>query len=204
LITSFFNGFGTGFVLSTMLGTVFFYLIQNSIDNGFKSGIAIALGVIISDVLLISLSSLHQYIIPEGGTTEMIVRIIGSALLIFIGLFSIFKKTAATLYPSTKKMTIPMYMTNGFVLNIINPANFFIWVGISTTLHNSDGYTFMRMLIYFVGALLAIFLTEILISYSASKLKRFLNERAMRMVNIGSGVAFLIFAGVVLWPVVFA
>ena len=188
-------------MLSTMLGTVFFYLIQNSIDNGFKSGIAIALGVIISDVILISLSSLNAYIIPQGGTTEIIVRIIGAGLLLFIGLYSIFKKTAATIYPSTQKMSVPKYMVNGFILNAINPANFFMWVGISTTLHNSDGYTTMRLIIYFSGALLAIFLTEVLISYSASKLKRYLDERAMTIVNVLSGIAFLIFAGVVLWPV---
>lgn len=201
MFTSFFNGFGTGFVLSTMLGTVFFYLIQNSIDNGFKSGISIALGVIISDVILISLSSLNSYIIPEGGTTELIVRMVGAGLLLFIGFYSIFKKTAATIYPSTKKLTVPMYMVNGFVLNFINPANFFMWVGISATLHNSDGYTATKMIIYFSGALLAIFLTEIFISYSASKLKRYLDERAMTIVNVLSGIAFLIFAGVVLWPV---
>jgi threonine/homoserine/homoserine lactone efflux protein len=202
LITSFFNGFGTGFVLSTMLGTIFFYLIQNSIDNGFKSGIAIALGVILSDIILIYLSSLNAYLIPQGGTTEIIVRIVGACLLIFIGLFSIFKKKAATIYPFTKKMTVPMYMVNGFVLNVINPANFFMWVGISTTLYNSDNYSTTRMIVYFSGTILAIFLTEILISYSASKLKRFLDERAMTIVNVVSGIAFLIFAGVVLWPVV--
>ena len=39
-----------------MLGTVFFCLIQNSIDNGFKSGYFIATGVIVSDLLLIVVS----------------------------------------------------------------------------------------------------------------------------------------------------
>lgn len=184
-----------------MLGTIFFYLIQNSIDNGFKSGIAIALGVIISDIILIALSSLNQYIIPAGGTTEIIVRIVGACLLIFIGLFSIFKKKAATIYPSTKKMTIPMYMINGFVLNIINPANFFMWIAISTTLHNSDDYTTTRMLVYFSGTILAIFLTEILISFGASRLKNILNEKTMIAINVGSGIAFLVFAVVVVWPV---
>lgn len=163
---------------------------------------AISLGVIISDVILISLSTLNAYIIPQGGTTEIIVRIVGSALLIFIGFYSIFKKQAATFYPSTQKMSVVKYMTNGFILNTINPANFFMWVGISTTLQNSDNYSPTRMIVYYSGTILAIFLTEVLISYSASKLKRYLNERTLTLVNIISGIAFLIFAGVVLWPVV--
>lgn len=184
------------------LGTVFFYLVQNSIDNGFKSGISISLGVIISDILLISLSSLNAYIIPQGGTTEIIIRIVGASLLLFIGLYSIFKKTAATIYPTTQKLTVPMYMVNGFVLNIINPANFFMWVTISTTLNNSDGYTPFRQTVFFIGTLGAIFLTEILISFSASLLKNVLTEKAMNRINTISGIAFLVFAGVVLWPVV--
>lgn len=183
------------------LGTVFFYLVQNSIDNGFKSGLSIALGVILSDILLISLSSLNAYIIPQGGTTEMTVRIVGACLLIFLGLFSIFKKTAATIYPSTKKLTVPMYMVNGFVLNIINPANFFMWVTISTTLNNSDGYTTFRQVIFFIGTLGAIFLTEVLISFSASLLKKVLDEKVMFRINTISGIAFLVFAVVVVWPV---
>lgn len=200
MISSFFNGFGTGFILSMGLGTVFFYLVQNSIDNGFKSGLSIALGVIISDILLISISGLNAYIIPQGGTTEIIIRIIGASLLLFLGLFSIFKKTAATIYPSTKKMTVPMYMVNGFVLNIINPANFFMWVTISATLNTSDGYTYFRQSIFFIGALGAIFLTEVLISFSASLLKKVLNEKTMSLINVVSGVAFLVFAVVVVWP----
>ena len=49
-------GFLTGMVMSVMLGTVFFALVQNSIDYGFRTGIFIALGVIASDLLLITLS----------------------------------------------------------------------------------------------------------------------------------------------------
>lgn len=189
-------------MLSISLGTVFFYLIQNSIDNGFKSGMAIALGVIISDLFLISISSLNQYILPPGGTTELILRLAGAGLLIFIGFYSILKKKAATIYPTTKKLTIPMYMTNGFILNTINPANFFMWVGIMATLQNSDGYTNDKIVIFFSGTLLAIFLTEFLISYGASRLQKVLNEKTMTLINVISGIAFLIFAGVVLWPVV--
>ncbi|HCT22199.1 MAG TPA: lysine transporter LysE, partial [Chitinophagaceae bacterium] len=49
-------GLGIGVVLSSMLGTVFFFLVQNSIANGFKSSVFIATGVITSDILLIVLS----------------------------------------------------------------------------------------------------------------------------------------------------
>jgi L-lysine exporter family protein LysE/ArgO len=48
------SGATSGFVLSLMLGTVFFALIQNSIDYGFTTGIYIAAGVVVSDVLFIS------------------------------------------------------------------------------------------------------------------------------------------------------
>ena len=48
------QGLATGFVLSMMLGTVFFALIRNSISFGYTTGVWIALGVILCDSMLIS------------------------------------------------------------------------------------------------------------------------------------------------------
>jgi threonine/homoserine/homoserine lactone efflux protein len=74
-------GLITGMLMSIMLGTVFFALVQNSIDHGFRTGVFIAIGVISSDVLLISLSWFNAELIPEGSTTDLIVRLCGGIFL---------------------------------------------------------------------------------------------------------------------------
>jgi len=98
MIEAFWYGLGTGMVLSIMLGTVFFLLIQNSIDNGARSSIFIILGVITSDFIMIVASHFNAQLIPPGGTTEMIVRIIGGLFLIIYGVLNLTGKKSI-LYP---------------------------------------------------------------------------------------------------------
>ena len=52
------QGLLTGAILSIMLGTVFFSLIKNSLSSGFKTGVYIAIGVILCDVIFITLAIL--------------------------------------------------------------------------------------------------------------------------------------------------
>ena len=54
------EGFVTGMALSLMLGTVFFSLLRNSLQYGYKSGFFIASGVILCDVIFISLALLSE------------------------------------------------------------------------------------------------------------------------------------------------
>ena len=98
--------------MSVMLGTVFFALVQNSIDYGFRTGIFIALGVIASDLILITFSWFNAELIPPGGTTDLIVRICGALFLLFYGLSNLLKKDKAA-YPRTEKKQLLKFISMG-------------------------------------------------------------------------------------------
>lgn len=201
MIAAFFYGLGTGMIMSIMLGTVFFALIQNSIDNGFKSGMFISLGVILSDVILISITYFNATLIPEGGTTEQIVRVCGAIFLLIYGLSNLLNKKKIA-YPKTGKGQIMYFMGIGFLLNILNPGNFIGWTVVSTSLSQVAEYSNTETVLYYVGALAAIFGVETLISYGAVQLKRFVTLKFLMMVDRVVGVLFLIFAVVLVWPMV--
>ena len=186
-------GFLTGMVMSVMLGTVFFALVQNSIDYGFRTGIFIALGVIVSDLLLITLSWFNAELIPPGGTTDLIVRICGALFLLFYGLSNLLKKDKAA-YPQTEKKQLLKFSSMGFLLNILNPGNYIGWLAVTTQLKTVAKYEVAQATIYFIGALSAIFLMECLISWSASFLKPYITDRFLQLVNRLIGVLFIAFA----------
>ena len=200
MIGALFYGIGTGMIMSVMLGTVFFALIQNSIDNGFKSGMYISLGVILSDVILISIAYFNSTLIPEGGTTENIIRICGAVFLIIYGLSNVLKKKSIA-YPSTKKGQVLYFMGIGFLLNILNPGNLIGWVFTSSVVHVA-GYSATETVLFYIGALSAIFGMETLISFGAIKLKRFVTENILLKIDRVVGVLFLIFAVVLVWPMI--
>ena len=133
MIYALFYGLGIGVVLSSMLGTVFFFLVQNSIANGFKSSVFIATGVITSDILLIVLSYFNANLFPSGGYAETLVRIGGALLLLLMGIGNIRKH-------SKPQFAVPVYSSpwllasKGFMLNALNPGNYISWLSISALL----------------------------------------------------------------------
>jgi len=186
-------GFLIGMVMSIMLGTVFFALVQNSIDHGFKTGVFISIGVITSDILLISLSWFNAELIPEGSTTDWVVRLCGATFLLFYGLSNLLKKENIA-YPKTEKKQVAKFITMGFLLNVLNPGNYIGWLAITTQLQTVAKYSFSEAVFYFLGALSAIFIMECLISWGASFLKPYITARFLRLVNRLVGVLFIGFA----------
>lgn len=197
---TFFYGLTTGAVLSVMLGTVFFALIQNSIEHGIFYTMFISMGVIVSDIIMIVIAQFNAELIPPGGTTEMVVRLCGAIFLIVYGVLNIMGSKKME-YPQTYGQNIPIQFTKGFLLNGLNPGNFIAWLAISTQLTHVFNYSEMQQLSYYSGALVAIFGMELLISFSALWLKQFFTERLLSYLNKMVGIIFIGFAIYLLLPV---
>jgi L-lysine exporter family protein LysE/ArgO len=188
-----FYGFLTGVLMSVMLGTVFFALVQNSIDHGFRTGFFIATGVISSDILLIALSWFNAELIPEGSTTDLIVRLCGGVFLLLYGLSNLLKKEKAS-YPKTEKKRMVKFISMGFFLNALNPGNYIGWLALTTQIKTVAQYTLSDAVFYFSGALSAIFVMECVIAWGAAFLKPYITERFLALVNKIVGVVFIAFS----------
>ena len=60
------NGIVSGVVLAFLIGPVFFAIIQTSIERGFWSGVFVAMGVSLSDILYITVSYLGLHSIHRN------------------------------------------------------------------------------------------------------------------------------------------
>ncbi len=188
-----FYGFLTGLLMSVMLGTVFFALVQNSIDHGFRTGILIAIGVISSDILLIALSWFNAELIPAGSTTDLIVRLCGGIFLLLYGLSNLLKKDKAR-YPKTEKKRMAKFISMGFFLNALNPGNYIGWLAITTQIKTVAQYALSDAVFYFLAAVSAIFVMECVIAWGAASLKPYITERFLALVNKIVGVVFIAFS----------
>lgn len=197
-----FIGIATGMVMSVMLGTVFFALVQNSIDRGFKSGFSISLGVILSDIILISMAYFNSALIPKGSVTEDIVRVFGAVFLMIYGIKN-FRINRHVSYPVTRAGRIFYFMRTGFFLNLLNPGNFIGWVVVTTNITQVARYSPHQCFIFYAGALSAILGMEILIAIGAAQLKRFISDRLLNSINYAVGVIFIAFSIVLVYPVIF-
>jgi threonine/homoserine/homoserine lactone efflux protein len=202
MVYALFYGLFTGLILSSMLGTVFFCLVQNSIVNGFKSGAFVASGVIISDIILILIGHFSATLFPQGGNTEMIVRICGAIFLLIMGISNL-RSHKKILFPKADNKNPYLLASKGFMLNILNPGNYLSWLAVAATLNNVLHFSNSERWFYYSGALMGIFGMEMLISFSASWFKKFISDKFLHRLDRVLGIVFIIFSLLLIKPLIF-
>ena len=185
-------GFSSGAVMCLTLGTVFFSLIQNSVDNGYRSGMKISFGVIASDTLFIFFAVFGTSFLPHFEQFDTYLRCFSAVLLLLLGAQSVFRQAPRMAYPKTRFGNFVYYFVTGFLLNALNPANFVIWVSVSAYLKGVMRYSLALEAWYFGASLVAIFATQLFISAFAHRLKRYFNDRLLTLINQLSGSVFML------------
>ncbi|OFY88809.1 MAG: hypothetical protein A3K10_14700 [Bacteroidetes bacterium RIFCSPLOWO2_12_FULL_31_6] len=193
---AFINGFliGLGFVI--FLGPVFFYLLKCTLDAGFWSGVAVALGIVFADFLCLIICSFGAIPFFKNQQNQFVLGIFGGLILLFLGLKFIFKPTILT--QSTEKIKLSKrnyisYFIQGFLINFINPFVFVVWIGIIGIAGTkySNSYNFL----FFLGSvLLGIFVEEFSKVVLAHRIKEFLNPSHLIKIYRFFGIILLIFS----------
>ena len=87
-------GFLFGGLLSLMVGPVFFALVQDSIEKGFRAGIFMAFGIVAGDALYIFLTQwAYEYLEGSPGVKQFLAYG-GAVVLVGFGAYSFFKPPA--------------------------------------------------------------------------------------------------------------
>lgn len=185
-------GFLLGIGLCLTFGTVFFALIQNSVDNGFRSGFKMVLGVIAGDIIFVIAALIGTSFIPRIQGFENIMAAVGVIFLVALGIVNIIKGTPKLAYPKTRLGNFVYYFTTGFFLNALNPVNFVAWVAIVAYIRSHLHYSNAQQYGFMIAALVGIFVTENALAYYANRLKRLFTPRVVKIFNRTTGVVFLI------------
>ncbi|GGG52658.1 LysE family translocator [Bizionia arctica] len=120
-----------GLILNLTPGADTMYILGRSISQGKKAGVLSALGISTGAIFHIIFATLGlSIILAKSATAFEIVKYLGAAYLIFLGLKSIFKKTEESFELSTKetKVNYKKIYLSGVLTNILNPkvALFFL------------------------------------------------------------------------------
>ncbi|MFN7312811.1 MAG: LysE family translocator [Bacteroidota bacterium] len=203
LITPVWKGIITGLLFTLTFGTVFFSLIQTSIKRGFKKAIFIAVGVLLSDAFFIAVALWGtSFIAAEMHRYDHEIRSVGFLFLMVLGIRSIIKKEKDHTHdaaPAEKHNLL--YAIKGLMLNSINPMVLISWISLTTYVHSSNNFNFGQLLFYFAVVLTTMFATMFGIVYFADKLRNILSAKNLHRLNVFSGVVFIVFALIIIWPV---
>lgn len=196
MIQTFLYGISCGILLSFMVGPVFFGLLQTSIQKGFKQAAMYALGVFLSDFFFIGVTYTGvEYFINNVWFIRIFV-LGGGSLMLFFGISYLIKKPSLSedLPDSVRKSSKRSLILKGFLLNAINPAVFFFWFSVVSSVSIQLKNNLTLVIIFFSATLLTVLSTDILKSYFAHKIKHLINIRFIVLLNRILGVALILFA----------
>lgn len=204
------EGIGLGITLAILTGPAFFALLQTSIRNGYKSGIAFAIGVFISDTTLILLSYLGALQLFNDPKNNFFIGIIGGTILIMFGVFNIFQKHPLDMQSGEgevekllpKKTTLPIAALKGFAINLINPFVIIFWIGVVSVESTRYKFSQLDIISLFTATLLTVLGTDILKAMGAQKITSFLNPNILLWINRIAGVILIISGVSLIWKVV--
>ena len=188
------QGFALGFILAIQPGPSMFTLIQTSSKEGFKSGLALAIGIFLSDLICVVLSYLGIAQLFENPKNKIYIGLIGGCLLIIFGLFSIFhkKKEEQEKGIDIKAVNVSWYIIKGFFFNMLNPSVIFLWILWVGAVSSNKEYTHIHIISFFATTLSVVFFTDILKAYFANKISQRLSHKILRRVSLLLGTILLI------------
>ncbi|HEX8516940.1 MAG TPA: LysE family transporter [Bacteroidia bacterium] len=193
-------------LLTFSFGPGFFSLINTGIKYGYKPGSLIAIGIVLSDLflclaicLVVRLGAVN---LLHSEKAQTFSAIIGGVILIAFGTFYFRKHTTKTDIVIDVGYQAPhpsLMILKGFVINLFNPTVWFLWLGNVTALSKTLDYSFVKMIIFFSIILTVTLVIELTKVYLAGKIKRFLTDRLMTIVNYITGSALIIFGLVLIY-----
>jgi len=195
-----------GLLVAISLGPAFFAIIQTGINQGFKHGLFFAIGVLVSDIVLVTISYLIGASIFDDPKSKVFVGLIGGIILIIFGSVSWAKKPEILKRRSLKLKEIKAprlfaFPIKGFFMNIANPFLYFFWFGALGIVGKlaPEGKMLQSTIIFFGATFVVTFSTDLLKSYIGNKIKNFLNPRKEIVINKTVGVALVIFGIIMLF-----
>ncbi len=191
------SGIGIGLVLTFLTGPVFFALIKTSIEKGFHAGVALALGVVSSDVVFVGAILFGSQYFDISAHDKTIAGTIGSGILFTIGIYYLFKKADLNYENKTPTaLNRAGYFFKGFLMCIFNPTILFHWITVigtaSTIYHQGIPNRQLKIAIMFLTILVVQFGLDTIKAFYANKLRDRISERFVHRLNYVAGAALII------------
>lgn len=193
------HGVKFGLILALLVGPVFFTIIQTSVEKGFWSGVLVAFGVSLSDIIYVSICYMGLAQFLEDGEFRTTLAYAGGAILILFGLYHLLVKSRRRMH---EKVELPpergflRSIAKGFVINGLSPMVPIFWIGVVSIASLDLGYTSSYHFILFFASLLGtVLFTDIAKAYLADKLRNLVTNRFLKIMNIALGILLIAFGG---------
>jgi threonine/homoserine/homoserine lactone efflux protein len=203
MINDILSGIPWGIFLSFMIGPVFFILLETSIIKGFRAALVFDLGVVLGDIVFITIAYLGSYRLITSLKDNSALFMFGGILMLAYGVISYIslrkeKKLDTHKIDNEiiKKDYIGLFI-KGFFLNIINIGVLGFWLAVIISVGPKLDMQTSRMVTFFVTVILSYLSVDCIKIVLAKQLKTKMTPKNILKIKKGISIVLMVF-GVVL------
>ncbi|MDX2003464.1 MAG: LysE family transporter [Chitinophagales bacterium] len=198
---AFFKGFLTGLGTIIFIGPVLFTLLKASLQYGRKAGLAVAIGIIISDIAAVAICLAGSTLLHAHPEYRLYIGLLAAAMLLVMGIkYLVQPGTSLFELINITSTHTTIFLIKGFLVNFVNPFVFVVWLGIIA--YGSQQYGMGNtLLLYLAGCLAGIFFLDATRALLAEQITRFLTPKHLSHVYRAIGVLLIFFGIRILWVV---
>lgn len=177
MINDILSGIPWGIFLSFMIGPVFFILLETSIIKGFRAALVFDLGVVLGDIVFITIAYLGSYRLITSLKDNSALFMFGGILMLAYGVISyisLHKERKIDTKKIDNEIIRKDYLglfIKGFFLNIINIGVLGFWLAVIISVGPKLEMQNSRMLTFFITVILSYLLVDCIKIVLAKQLK---------------------------------
>ena len=203
MINDILSGIPWGIFLSFMIGPVFFILLETSIIKGFRAAIVFDLGVVLGDIVFITIAYLGSYRLITSIKDSSALFMFGGILMLSYGIISYISLHKEKKIDTQKidneiirKNYIGLFI-KGFFLNIINIGVLGFWLAVIISVGPKLEMQNSRMFTFFTSVIITYVLVDCIKILLAKQLKTKMTPTNILKIKKGISIVLMVF-GVVL------
>lgn len=201
-----------GLSLSAPVGPINAAQLDKGIKKGFWHAWLFGIGAVLADILYMALVYLGVVHFLNTPFMQTFLWLFGAFVLIYSGLESILNANKVTISQEKSDDSLWKSTLSGFLMSVSNPMTILFWLGIygsilvKTAADEGSGNLFL----YSVAVIAGVVLWDLFMAALGSVFRRYLNERALSLISVLSGISLIVFgvyfgirALALLYPLVF-
>ena len=199
MINDILSGIPWGIFLSFMIGPVFFILLETSIIKGFRAALVFDLGVVLGDIVFITIAYLGSYRLITSIKDNSALFMFGGILMLAYGVISyisLHKEKKIDTHKIDNEIIRKDYLglfIKGFFLNIINIGVLGFWLAIIISVGPKLEMQTSRMLTFFTSVIFTYVFVDCIKILLAKQLKTKLTPTNILKIKKGISIVLMIF-----------
>jgi threonine/homoserine/homoserine lactone efflux protein len=199
MINDILSGIPWGIFLSFMIGPVFFILLETSIIKGFRAALVFDLGVVLGDIVFITIAYIGSYRLITSIKDNSALFIFGGIVMLAYGIISyisLHKEKKVDTHKIDNEIIRKDYLglfIKGFFLNIINVGVLGFWLAIIISVGPKLEMQTSRMLTFFTSVIFTYVFVDSIKILLAKQLKNKMTPKNILKIKKGISIVLMVF-----------